>query len=722
MNYKIEKTIKKIGEIGLLILLFLPLFVWTGTLFPYVFWKSIVFRFIIQLLSLLALILLFNNKLSKVPKKFIISSVFIYFILMITSVFFAEDASRGIWGNFERMNGVIEYIHLAAYLLILIVFLRTKQQWQKVFFTLNFSSFLISLMAIAQEYKIINFGAIDYAGRTGGTLGNAAFLSSVLIICTFLLTFFFHQYPKQRKFTGLVIALNILTIFISATRGAILALGFVVILSFFILLLKKNFLSRRKKQIVGALLLLTSIFSVSIFIFKNSQLVRSIEPLRRISEISLEDATSASRLKLWQFSWQAFKERPLTGWGIENYYLAFNKYYDGSMREEWFDRAHNQLLDVLVTGGLITFIAYLVFIIGVFIYLKILYKKNKLDFISYLIFTMGWLAYIIQNLFIFDMLSNLVYVFLFLAFLIYIDCQDQENYLKYYIVKIGKPFKGLIVIIIIIGVVFSLSFLIANPIAAGVNTHYGLYYFLVDFEKSKNYFSRAREVSPGSFGHEEILNSIMKIKDTQLFQNNYDNLDWAINFFEEESYLSYRSQINLSYLYNFKAEFDQQYADKSLELLDKILPKGPNRQDIYYLIGQAQSALGNMEKSTEYFHKALEIRKTEDAYWNLILNYIFFGDDTQIAKYAVEAVDFGINLSNKEIRYLIDPLNRQRQNRTLEILLEKYIERDRNTDTLADLALVKLRLGKEREAMEYAAEALEKDPNLKSRLKKYFFF
>jgi hypothetical protein len=45
-------------------------------------------------------------------------------------------------------------------------------------------------------------------------------------------------------------------------------------------------------------------------------------------------------------------ERPVLGWGQENFNYVFNKYYNPQMfgQEEWFDRTHNVVLDWLIAG------------------------------------------------------------------------------------------------------------------------------------------------------------------------------------------------------------------------------------------------------------------------------------------------------------------------------------------------------------------------------------
>ena len=58
---------------------------------------------------------------------------------------------------------------------------------------------------------------------------------------------------------------------------------------------------------------------------------------------------------------KGFQERPILGWGQENFNYVFNKNYDPGMwgQEQWFDRTHNVILDWLVAGGILGLLAYL---------------------------------------------------------------------------------------------------------------------------------------------------------------------------------------------------------------------------------------------------------------------------------------------------------------------------------------------------------------------------
>lgn len=69
--------------------------------------------------------------------------------------------------------------------------------------------------------------------------------------------------------------------------------------------------------------------------------------------------STAARIMIWEAGFEAFKDRPLLGWGPENFRLAFDQHFDNrlyldeNIGEIWFDRAHNIFIDTLVSVGLL---------------------------------------------------------------------------------------------------------------------------------------------------------------------------------------------------------------------------------------------------------------------------------------------------------------------------------------------------------------------------------
>ncbi|MEX2033359.1 MAG: O-antigen ligase family protein, partial [Candidatus Colwellbacteria bacterium] len=136
-------------------------------------------------------------------------------------------------------------------------------------------------------------------------------------------------------------------------------------LSLFFTFLLLIFLRQEKRKLtLGAigisLLMLISIGSI--FVFKESSFVIGNQILNRIAVVSdLTNLGAAEERYLgWAVAFKSFEDRPLSGWGPENYDIAFNEHYNflAAKNESWFDSSHNQLMDVLAEGGAIGLALY----------------------------------------------------------------------------------------------------------------------------------------------------------------------------------------------------------------------------------------------------------------------------------------------------------------------------------------------------------------------------
>ena len=142
----------------------------------------------------------------------------------------------------------------------------------------------------------------------------------------------------------------------------------------------QGFLAKEKRYRLAAIGAVASVVLIvfGFYLFKNTDFVKGSQTLSRFSEISFKEKGTQSRVMLVQMGWQAFKERPIFGWGPENFNLVFSKYYDARLwsQEPWFDRSHNIIFDWLIHGGILGLLSYLS-LYGASLY--VLWKKYGRD-------------------------------------------------------------------------------------------------------------------------------------------------------------------------------------------------------------------------------------------------------------------------------------------------------------------------------------------------------
>jgi tetratricopeptide (TPR) repeat protein len=209
-------------------------------------------------------------------------------------------------------------------------------------------------------------------------------------------------------------------LFLTSTRAPLLGLFGGATLA---ALLFGLFAPDRKVRRIAALACVGAvIFSGAFFLARDTALIQGIKPLARVANM-LEDSTTHSRIMNWGMAFEGFKERPILGWGHENYAAVFDKYYDPGMyaQEQWFDRTHNVIFDWLIAGGILGLLAYLSLYC---LALLALWRSGAFALYERAIFTGLFAGYFFYLLFTFDNITSNI---LFIAILAYIAMRSSEK-------------------------------------------------------------------------------------------------------------------------------------------------------------------------------------------------------------------------------------------------------------------------------------------------------
>lgn len=226
----------------------------------------------------------------------------------------------------------------------------------------------------------------------GFSFGNSTF-AGMYILGSFILSLYFVFSEKVKSFWKICLPFliffnpyivnissreskGILSVFGEARASAVAVVGAILVLVFIFIFSKIKNLKLKKNLSYG--LFFISLVSL---IFAAGSLFSKDGALR---QFYLSQATSA-RLLVWDVSDKLIAERPLLGWGTENFEKTFELNYDSRSLEEkygneaWFDRAHNIFIDQTFDNGFIGLVLYiLVFIIlGLSLLYVIFNSKNE---------------------------------------------------------------------------------------------------------------------------------------------------------------------------------------------------------------------------------------------------------------------------------------------------------------------------------------------------------
>jgi O-antigen ligase/tetratricopeptide (TPR) repeat protein len=411
---------------GIFLIPFVPFIIAQGTtfpalFFPYITGKNFAFRILVELIFFLWVLLALKDPKYRPRGSWVMWTALAFVGWMAVATALSVDPIKSFWSNFERMEGYISLVHVFLWFVVAGTVLSVENLWNRFLNTSIGVSAIMGLYALMQVLHVAGFQPSSQSGaRADTSFGNATYLAVYLLIHSFLILFMLSRRRNDsgiQMLYGAALVLNLVGLYFTETRGAILGLiGGLIVAALWMLWQGRTAEWRTVRRYALGGLIAVVVLAGGFFALRNTALVQSSSTLSRLASISLEDRTTISRFQIWQMAGQGFQERPLFGWGQENFNYVFNKYYDPSMynQEAWFDRAHNQFLDWLIAGGLPAFVLYL----GLYLVAAWVIVRNAVLNVGERAALLGLLAgYAFHNLFVFDNLVSAVFFFALLAFL-----------------------------------------------------------------------------------------------------------------------------------------------------------------------------------------------------------------------------------------------------------------------------------------------------------------
>lgn len=396
---------------------------YTRFIFPFIVPKILYIRTVI-LLMLGAWVLLqfsentLDKKFWKTPMTITVVAFFVSFFI---STFVGVDAYKSFWDNHERMLGLFTMVHFGFFYLILTSTITKDIHWKYLFRFFAIIGLLITLVGIRQKYLDINYLFNNGSPRVYATLGNAIYLGGLGLYMYFqgIMLFFKEKDTYWKAFAVLTVLAGILNIFLSGTRGTLLGLiaGTIVLV-----LLTLFFTKNKTYHKYGAGLVVLGIIGAGLlFAFRATPTVQNIPAIGRLVNTSLTGGTANTRIMAWTIAVEGWKEKPVFGWGPNNFFVAFNKYYNPAFLEHgigetWFDSAHNAMFNTLAIQGIIGLLLYIALFIVPMMYGYKVMKKRPEEKILWIIISAFLVGHFIHNFFVFENPTSYLYFFLLYAY------------------------------------------------------------------------------------------------------------------------------------------------------------------------------------------------------------------------------------------------------------------------------------------------------------------
>jgi len=732
--------LEKIVKFGIYLAMLMPLVFTSRTMYPWHFGKTILFQILVEILLVLALIYFSVNKEKKLIKLNLLDWLVLVFVaLQLISAIFGVNFIRSFWGNQQRAQAVFTWLHFTAFYFLLRQFFASKKDWLNLGAWVLVVAFISSALAWLGKYFPIFENIIAKEARLSGMIGNPIFFASYLIIPVFLGFVWFFVLDRDNKWRWFALISGIfglITLFFSQVRGAFvgLATGLIVIWLLYWLCGETG----RTKKIVVALGLIAVILGASIYIFnqKSEYLKKNLPAVSHLLDIRPGETTASTRLMAWQIALKGWQDRPVVGWGPENFQDAFDKHYNPrflkySFAETVWDKPHSYPLEVLSTMGAVGFACYLAIIAVLLIYLARIIKKqdNEKSKLVFIVLVGAVVAYVVQNSFAFETSNSLLMWMMLVAFVGF--CYDFKRHgqdVKYYNnVFLYKFISWLAIFVIII-------------------TPY-LIYKNYTFYKASVYMGDARDAA--DIGSKYLWQknapkvlaaqvpflweqAIFLTRDLSIFDG-HGELDRKtlesvapelVEIFEQEiskNPQSYLLRFWLSQLYGFMGEYiDNEYYKNSNNLLKEAWQISPDRQHIplllaknYLLQDQEKEAINILEQLVE---KNSEL---EEPHWFLGIALVKNGQEDRGIEELEKGQGFGLGFKNN-ILYLIDIYAKREEYDKIISLYELLIGREsNNAQYYANLAATYAAIGDEENVIINLNKAVELQPALAEEAKKF---
>lgn len=641
-------------KIGLALILFTPLILLQNFYFPFIVPRNLFFRLLVDVIFSLYLYLSIVD-LNFRPKFNIGFVLFFLFVISLTvSSILGGHFSYSFWSNFERMDGLVNWLHIILYVIVLLGIFKNKEQWHGFFKISLFSALITALIALGQRLGLSFIMSSTGGVRLTALMGNAAYVASYLMLHSFIVIYLLKiEWKKivRRYFYIFSLLLFIFILINTETRGAFLGLLFFAVLFVlgYLWVQRKN----RNKIYYGLLILLIIIFVFITLLFtqKQANWVKNVSLFNKIAHISLSDTTAQSRLMIWRNSLEGVKEKPIFGWGEENFIYVFNKYFPIEIfhdtgSEVWFDRPHNILVQHLVQGGIVGLILYL----SVFFYLIYLLYKKYLQDKNEWFFSLFWsaflLSFLVHDLFIFDSVNTNIILYLILAFL----WQENARLSLDKFFNLFAKYKYLFgLILATIFLVLSIYFFYFTPLISNLSLIKFLKYSYgakttVDLNMALDSWDRSFDAS--YLGTKEKAENLQKIT-LALVQNQGIDTKIKIEFFEktvivlEDIIKAYPDDVRMAFFlvdfYSTFQTYQPEFVEKNIALLEHLHRLAPQRPDTLLRLTSAYLGSNKVDKAMVSAKQLIGLAPWAKAvYWN----------DLRVAVTAKDLASLDLSLQN----------------------------------------------------------------------------
>ena len=371
-----EGTLRAALFCALGLLLLTPFVVTPGTVFPFVVGKALASRALIEIAFALWAVLALARPGYRPPRSWLLVLLGAGLGLSLLSAGFGVSPQRSLWSTYERMQGVLDQAHWAALAVVLAALLRSPGEWRALLAASAAAgtamACLIILRALALEVPFFARLPESHLPRLGGPFGSPAhlgvhLLANLVLAAGFAARAWVSAAGGPRRLAAApwaaAAAAQLAALVLAGSVGAFAGLAAAAggaALAF-------AWLARGRRRIaaIAVLAVLAGAGAALGQRFLDAGRTATIaragatpersdaaRALGYMGGIHLQRPSVQSRLAAWETALEGFAERPLLGFGPENFEAVFGRFASGYARTaKPHDQAHGKALEAAATTG-----------------------------------------------------------------------------------------------------------------------------------------------------------------------------------------------------------------------------------------------------------------------------------------------------------------------------------------------------------------------------------
>lgn len=716
-NRGLENLLLSTIRWGIYLILFTPLIIYRQSFFPFVTPKTIYFRILVEIIFAAYLILAISFPKYRPKINPLTISLLVFLGILILTSFTGINFERSFWSTYERMTGLFTQFHLLAFFVVLVSCFQNREDWEKFLAVSIIVGVLLSLNVLLGQ---------EISTRGGGTIGNTSFMAAYLLFDIFFaIILFLAKKDFLRIFSGISLLIMLPVLLTSSARGAIATFSGGLVLFFlgYLIFSEKKNLKRAGIFLTPSLIILIIILAIYQPSFIKNEITKTLRDMK-------------PRFVVWEKGWKGFLERPIFGWGPENFNVVFLKHFNPCMflgecgGEIWFDRVHNIVLDTLVTTGIVGLLSYLsIFAISIFGLFKVCLKEKENLFFA-LGLTVLLIVYFSQNLLVFDMISSYTVFFLSLGFVGFLIKKPPTNGLVGGEEIPQKPLNSSLVSLILVLTILLLYFGNIQPAFSAINTvrmiipQHNLQQATEFFKKALNTFMEKYEIRE-QFAQRVYYAGFERKETPEVLRPAFDLSERQMEKSIKKNPLDFRPHLFFGKVYfsDYYSTGNREKLDLAEKLFEKSIELSPTNQQGYWHLAEVKMAKGQTEEGLNLFQRAIDLEpRLGVSHWYLAIAYKNTGQYQKALEKIKDAERGGHDWKGnlEDLKRVIEIYQKLGDDSNLVLLYQEAIKlQPENVQFWANLAASYANLGEYEKAKEAAKKVMELDPNLAPEVEEF---